>query len=192
MTVIRSPSVVTSSGVRTPVAPMNSLSLQASMASRPVNSRPQSSTTPPEVKALRKPSSSWALTTSMKSATTAGVCSAHIAAPGSGFGLTALSVLSRVVERGGRRGSASGVPAVGEDRLAGDPPALGGEEPHDRGDVLDLGELVAHGLRLVELHALRCLLAVEERSVHRAGSNRGDRDAPVGERSEEHTSELQS
>src|SRR5699024_4729552 len=183
MTVTRSPSVVTSSGVRTPVAPMNSLSLQALMASRPANSRPQSSTTPPEVKTLRNPSSSWALTTSMKSAMTAGICSSDIAAPDSRFRLTALSVsaLAPAAQRVDQRGSARGVPAVGEDRLAGDPPALGGEEPHDRRDVLDLGELVAHRLRLVELHTLRCLLAVEERSVHRAGSNRGDRDAPVGE-----------
>src|SRR5699024_1668631 len=181
MTVTRSPSVVTSSGVRTSVAPMNSLSLQALMASRPANSRPQSSTTPPEVKALRKPSSSWALTTSMKSAMTAGICSSDIAAPDSRFRLTALSVSALALEQVDQRGSARGVPAVGEDRLAGDPPALGGEEPHDRGDVLDLGELVAHRLRLVELHALRCLLAVEERSVHRARSNGGDRDASVGE-----------
>src|SRR5699024_10109510 len=77
--------------------------------------------------------------------------------------------------------SAGGVAAVGEDRLAGDPPALGGEEADDRGDVLDLRELTAHTLRLVELDPLRGLLAVEERRVHRTGRDRGDGDASVGE-----------
>src|SRR5699024_5343234 len=47
--------------------------------------------------------------------------------------------------------SGCGVTAVGEDRLPRDPPTLGGEESDERGDVLDLGELVTHGLRLVEL-----------------------------------------
>src|SRR5699024_9220962 len=141
MTVTRSPSVVTSSGARTPVAPMNSLSLQALMASRPANSRPQSSTMPPEVKALSKPSSSWALTTSMKSAMTAGICGPDIPPPYSLFRWTVLWVPALVPKQVDQRGSARGVPAVGEDRLTGDPPALGGEEPHDRGDVLDLGEL---------------------------------------------------
>src|SRR5699024_10423282 len=142
MAVTRSPSVVTSSGVRTPVAPVNSLSLQALMASRPANSRPQSSTMPPEVQALRQPLSSGALTRSMESAMTAGICGSDIAAPDSRFRLTALSVSALVLQQVDQPGSARGVPAVGEDRLTGDPPALGGEEPHDRGDVLDLGELV--------------------------------------------------
>ncbi len=51
--------------------------------------------------------------------------------------------------------SAGRVAAVGEEGLAGDPPAVGGQEGHQRHDVLDLGEVVAQRLRLVELHALR-------------------------------------
>src|SRR6266446_3328503 len=41
------------------------------------------------------------------------------------------------------------VPAVREDRLSGDPPALGRQEFHNRDDVLNLGELAVHALRLV-------------------------------------------
>src|SRR5699024_4595968 len=78
-------------------------------------------------------------------------------------------------------GSPGRVSAVGEDRLPRDPPSLGRQEAHDRRDVLDLRELTAHTLRLVELDALRGLLAVEERRVHRTGRDRGDGDASVGE-----------
>ena len=41
------------------------------------------------------------------------------------------------------------VPVVREDRLSGDPPALGRQEFHNRDDVLNLGELAVHALRLV-------------------------------------------
>ena len=56
VTVVTSPSVVTSVTVRATSTPMNSLSLHPRMASAPGNSRPQSSTTPSSVKLCRKAS----------------------------------------------------------------------------------------------------------------------------------------
>src|SRR5699024_11771972 len=89
---------------------------------------------------------------------------------GTGCGIVGSVMLSSFL-------SASGVAAVGEDRLPGDPPALGGEETHDRRDVLELGELITHALGLVELDALRRLLTVEERGVQRSGGDGADGDA---------------
>src|SRR5690625_3554859 len=154
------PATSISSTASVPREPMNSFSLHRFISSRPVKTRPQSSTVPFEVKASRNAASSCRLTASMNDAT--------------GSGIVGSVILSSFL-------SASGVAAVGEDRLPGDPPALGGEETHDRRDVLDLGELITHALGLVELDALRRLLTVEERGVDRSGG-----------RSEEHTSELQS
>src|SRR5699024_1177634 len=119
-----------------------------------------SSTVPFEVKASRNAASSCRLTASMNDAT--------------GSGIVGSVILSSFL-------SASGVAAVGEDRLPGDPPALGGEETHDRRDVLDLGELITHALGLVELDALRRLLTVEERGGHRSGGDGGDGDAARSE-----------
>ena len=58
--------------VRCPLAPMNSASLQARMASRSQNLRPQSSTIPLGVKLSRKPMVSPALTVSTNAATDGG------------------------------------------------------------------------------------------------------------------------
>ena len=58
--------------VSRPFAPMNSASLQARMASRSQNRRPQSSTTPFGVKLSRKPMVSPALTVSTNAATGCG------------------------------------------------------------------------------------------------------------------------
>jgi hypothetical protein len=51
------------------------------------------------------------------------------------------------------------VAAVGEDGLAGDPPAVGRKEFYDGHDVLNFSQLAGHRLRLVVRHALRCFLS---------------------------------
>src|SRR5690625_888405 len=154
------PATSISSTASVPREPMNSFSLHRFISSRPVKTRPQSSTAPFEVKALRNAASSCRLTASMNDAT------------GSG---TLCSVISSFSF------SAGGVAAVGEDRLSGDPPAVRGEEAHDGRDVLGLGDTGAHGVGLGDLDALRRLPAVEERGVHRSGGDGGDGDAARSE-----------
>jgi hypothetical protein len=58
--------------------------------------------------------------------------------------------------------SAGGVSTVSKDCLSCDPSALGAQETHNRGNVLDLGESAAHALALVELDRLGRLLRIEE------------------------------
>ena len=69
------------------------------------------------------------------------------------------------------------ITAVGEDRLAGDPPSIGHEEFYDRNDVLDFGELAIHALRLVICDGIRRFNRIEERRIHRSGGNICDRDS---------------
>jgi hypothetical protein len=73
-----------------------------------------------------------------------------------------------------KKHSSSGVPAISEHRLPGDPPAVGGQKFDNGHDVRDLGEVTVHGLRLVVGPPLGRFLAVEKWGIHRTRTHRRD------------------
>ncbi|KAG0740283.1 hypothetical protein G6F24_017063 [Rhizopus arrhizus] len=79
-----------------------------------------------------------------------------------------------------------GVPTVDQDGLPGHPPAVSDKEAAPRHDVGDVGQASAGECRqrrrgLVVRLRIGTLGRVEERRIHRTGTDRGHRDAALAE-----------